>query len=230
MISVKALDAMRQITTELEDLFALLQPVASGFARVAGLGRPVREDLIDLRGAISDVVERPGPIAGAGVIVAPGILVDSPYWMEWWWAVPHRDPEALRVNVEPTAPDFFDYTSADWYAIPERTGTRYVAGPYVDYVCRTEYAITLARPVRAAGAFVGVAALDIAASRFERRVLPVLSSLPNAVTLVNAAGRVIVSTAPTVWPGERVPASAGEPLGEASVFGWQLIGSPDVGE
>lgn len=224
MNSTKALSRLEQITTELEDLFALLRPVANGFARIAALKQPVREDLIDLRGAIADVVESPGPIAGAGVIVAPGILADAPHWMEWWWAVPHRDPEALRVNLEPTAPDFFDYTSAEWYSIPERTGFRHVAGPYVDYVCRTDYAFTLAQPVCAVGTFVGVAALDITASRLERRVLPLLSSLPGPATLVNAAGRVIASTSPSVWPGQRVPASAGEPLGEASVFGWQLVG------
>ncbi|TAM68214.1 MAG: hypothetical protein EPN48_12105 [Microbacteriaceae bacterium] len=226
---MRPVDALTRITVQLESLFALLGPVASGFARVAGLEQPLRADLIDLRGAIADVVQSPGPVLGAGVIVTPGILADARHWMEWWWAVPHRDPEALRVNLEPTAPDFFDYTSAEWYAIPERTGNRHVAGPYVDYVCRTEYAFTLAQPVRVSGSFVGVAALDISASRFERHVLPALSSLPSAATLVNAAGRVIASTSPHVWPGQRVPASAGERHCEGSVFGWQIFGAADPG-
>lgn len=221
----QAAAVLGDITTQLEELFALLGPVAGGFARVAGLEQPAREDLIDFRGAIADVIARPGLVGGAGVIVAPGLLVDAPYWMEWWWAVPQRDPEALRVNLEPSAPDFFDYTTAEWYTTPERTGSRHIAGPYVDYVCRNDYALTLAQPVRAGGRFVGVAALDITASRLEQRALPMLASLADPATLVNAEGRVIASTSQAVWPGQRIPASAGEPLGEPSAFGWHIIGS-----
>lgn len=227
MSATKATAALNQITAELDDLFEMLGPVASGFARVAGLEQPIHEDLIDFRGAISDVISTAGLIGGAGVIVAPGVLQDAQYWMEWWWAVPDHDPEALRVNLEPRAPDFFDYTTADWYVTPEQTGTRHVAGPYVDYVCTNEYAMTLAQPVRAAGRFVGVAALDVRVSGFERRTLPVLRSLPGSATLVNASGRVIVSTTSAVWPGQRVPAAAGKPLGDPSAFGWQIFGQPD---
>jgi hypothetical protein len=220
MSSARADDVLAGITNELDALFAMLGPVASGFARVAGLEQPAHEDLIDFRGAISDVISTPGLIGGAGVIIAPGLLVNAEYWMEWWWAVPDHDPEALRVNLEPSAPDFFDYTTADWYATPERTGTRHVAGPYVDYVCTNEYAMTLAQPVRAAGRFVGVAALDVPVAGFETRVLPALRALGSPATLANAAGRVIASTAAAVWPGQRVP--AGEPSSNPSSFGWRI--------
>lgn len=226
MNSAQAAAVLGQITTKLENLFAVLEPVASGFERMAALEQPAREDLIDLRGAIADVIARPGLVNGAGVIVAPGLLADAPYWMEWWWATP-KEPEALRLNLEPSAPDFFDYTTAEWYAIPKRTGAKHIAGPYVDYACRNDYALTLARPVRAAGRFVGVAALDITASCLEHWIFPMLTSLAGRTTLVNAAGRVIVSTSAAVWPGQRVSTAAGEPLGEPSVFGWQLLGSAD---
>jgi hypothetical protein len=216
--------ALAQISSMLDGLFDMLAPIASGFSRVAGLDQPVHEDLIDFRGAISDVISGRGPIGGAGVIVAPGVLADTRYWMEWWWAVPDHDPEALRVNLEPTAPDFFDYTTADWYVTPERSGSRHIAGPYVDYVCTNEYAITLAQPVRASGRFVGVAALDVTVAGFEGFVLPLLRTVPRAATLANAAGRVIASTSSSVWPGQRMPESAGDRLCEASQFGWQIFG------
>lgn len=224
MISAQADAVLRQITLKLEKLFALLGPVAIGFERMAALKQPGREDLIDLRGAIADVIARPGLVSGTGVIVSPGILTDAPYWMEWWWATPKGDPEALRLNLEPSAPDFFDYTTAEWYLMPEQTGARYIAGPYVDYSCRNDYALTLSQPVRAGGRFVGVAALDINAARLEYWVLPLLASLAGPTTLVNAAGRVIVSTSANVWPGQLASASGGEPLTDPSVFGWHLLG------
>lgn len=214
--------ALASITRQLDELFAKIGPVASGFARVAGLSQPAREDLIDFRGEIADVIVAPGLISGAGVIVAPGVLTNAPFWMEWWWAVPDRDPETLRVNLEPAAPDFFDYTTADWYVTPERTGKRHIAGPYVDYVCSNEYAMTFAQPVRAGGKFVGVAALDVTVAGFEALALPALESLGEPATLVNGAGRVITSTSPDVWPGQRLEEFESS---EASPYGWRILQS-----
>lgn len=224
MNSAHADAVLGQITQELENLFAVLEPIASGFERMAALPEPGREDLIDLRGAIADVISRPDLISGAGVIVSPGVLADAPYWMEWWWATAKGDPEALRLNLEPSAPDFFDYTTAEWYAMPQQTGTRYIAGPYVDYSCRNDYALTLAQPVQANGRFVGVAALDVTATRLEHWLLPQLAPLGGPTTLVNAAGRVIMSTSATAWPGQRASEPAGEPLTDPSIFGWHIVG------
>lgn len=217
-------EAIAQINAGVEKLFVALGPVATGFGRVAGIsGRIVREDLLDVRGAISDVLtEHTGIVAGCGVIPSPNLLADAPYWMEWFWAVPDRDPEALRVNLEPLAPDYFDYTTADWFVTPERTRLRHIAGPYVDYVCTNEYATTLAVPVEARGEFVGIAALDVTVSAWERRILPALRSVGAPVTLTNAAGRVIASTSVLVSPGQRLDLDGTQTLG-ATAFGWQLV-------
>lgn len=216
-------DALARIGAEVGDLFAALGPVVTGFARVAGIGaRAVREDLVDVRGAISDVLSGHRDfVAGCGVVPAHGLLDDAPYWMEWYWSVPDRDPEALRVNLEPLAPDFFDYTTADWFVTPMSTGRRHIAGPYVDYVCTNEYATTLAVPVEARGEFVGIAALDVTISAWERRILPVLGAIGEPVTLTNASGRVIASTSPDRTPGQRLDLAGEAVLGTTS-FGWQL--------
>jgi hypothetical protein len=217
--------ALRQINSAVEKLFASLGPVAAGFGRVAGIsGQVVREDLIDVRGAISDVLAvHAGIVAGCGVIPSPGLLADAPYWMEWFWAVPDREPEALRVNLEPLAPDFFDYTTADWFVTPERTRQPHIAGPYVDYVCTNEYATTLAVPVEARGEFVGIAALDVTVSAWERRILPALRSVGEPVTLTNASGRVIASTSALVSPGQRLDLDGTANAG-STAFGWRLVG------
>ena len=217
---------LARISSEVGKLFAALQPVAEGFGRIAGIsGRIVREDLVDVRGAISDVLGAyPDFVAGCGVIPIQGLLDDSPYWMEWFWSVPDREPEALRVNLEPLAPDFFDYTTADWFVTPERTRKRHIAGPYVDYVCTNEYATTLALPVEVRGEFVGIVALDVTVSGWERRILPVLRAIGAPVTLANASGRVIASTSPGRSPGGRLDAAANARGMGTTSFGWQLIG------
>jgi hypothetical protein len=226
---VTAERALAEIDGEIRKLIDSLGPVAAGFARVAGIsGRIVREDLVDVRGAISDVLTAyPNFVAGCGVIPARDLLDDAPYWMEWFWSVPDRDPEALRVNLEPLAPDFFDYTTADWFVTPESTRTPHIAGPYVDYVCTNEYATTLAVPVLVRGEFVGIVALDVTVSGWERRLLPALRGVGEPATLTNASGRVIASTAPDRSPGQRLDLGSEAALGTSS-FGWQLVSDAPV--
>jgi hypothetical protein len=217
--------AIAEIGSEVEALFEALRPVADGFARVAGLGGVlVREDLLDVRGAISDVfAAHAGFIAGCGVIPIPHLLGDAPYWMEWFFSVQGREPEALRVNLEPNAPDFFDYTAADWFVTPLRERQRHVAGPYVDYVCTNEYATTLALPVDVRGEFVGIAALDVTVTGWESRILPLLRGIAEPMTLTNARGRVIATTSAFLSPGQRVDLSGGVDIAGSTDFGWQLV-------
>lgn len=220
--------ALAHIDGEVAKLFAALKPLAAGFARIAAISGPiVREDLLDVRGAIADVLgSNPGLVGGCGVVPAPNLLADAPYWMEWFWPVPDREPEALRVNLEPLAPDFFDYTTADWFVTPQRTRERHIAGPYVDYVCTNEYATTLALPVEVRGEFVGIVALDVTVTGWEPRILPALRSIGEPVTLTNATGRVIASTSARRSPGRRIESVDADLLGSTAV-GWRLVRDSD---
>jgi hypothetical protein len=221
--------ALAHIDNEVATLFAALRPVAAGFGRIASLSGPiVRDDLLDVRGAISDVLgANSGLVAGCGVVPAHNLLSDAPYWMEWFWSVPDREPEALRVNLEPLAPDFFDYTTADWFVTPQRTRQPHIAGPYVDYVCTNEYATTLALPVDARGDFVGIVALDVTVTGWEPRILPALRSIGAPVTLTNATGRVIASTSSRRSPGQRIEAKNDADLLGATAVGWRLVRDTD---
>jgi hypothetical protein len=166
---------------------------------------PGRDDLASLRPRIFELLAtHRGLVAGAGVITTPDLLRDAPRWLEWWWTTASGTPEALRVNLDPSAPDFYDYTTADWYATPERTRARRVAGPYVDYACTNEYAITLSTPVSSGERVLGMAAADVLVSSLERQVLPVLASIGRPVALASADRRVIASNSPHWAPGLRV--------------------------
>jgi hypothetical protein len=200
-------DVLSQISDEFERIFSALEPLSRAFADLLNSTPAAgREDLAGLRGTIFDVLDsHRGLLAGVGAVVAPDTLVDSRFWLEWWWTRTSGVHEALRVNLDPAAPDFFDYTCADWYLAPMRSSARHVAGPYVDYACTNEYALTVATPVTARGRFVGVAAADVLVSSLERRVMPALRRLTRPVLLLNASGRVVASASPHFAPGMRVP-------------------------
>ncbi|MGH9003627.1 MAG: LLM class flavin-dependent oxidoreductase, partial [Acidimicrobiia bacterium] len=135
---------------------ASLEPIAAGFADLVADEAKRAEGLARLREVTFEVLDtHHGLVAGAGAIAAPGTMPDDHYWLEWWWTRTSGGPEALRVNLDPAAPDFFDYTGADWYQTPMRNSTPHVSGPYVDYACTNEYALTVAVPVSVQGQFAG---------------------------------------------------------------------------
>ena len=234
-------DLLAGVEATIEGIFAALEPLAGNYRQVVADAGPalVREELAALRPRIFELLElHAGLVAGAGLITTPGTLADSHFWLEWWWTRARGAPEALRVNVDPSAPDFFDYPTAEWYAVPEQTRARHVAGPYVDYACTNEYAVTVVVPVHLGDQLIGLAAADVPVARLEAQVLPALMALPRPMALVNAAGRVIASGSSQLFPGMLVGPSGGEtgsplhaPAGRSDgdarpTTGWRLAPVP----
>lgn len=207
------------VSTVLGSLTAVfddLEPLATQFAelfraRQANSTDPVRDDLVALRPTILDLLARHhGWLIGAGVVVAPGLLTDAPRWLEWWWQRGSgAAPEALRVNLDETAADFFDYTSAEWYAVPAQTGRRHAAGPYVDYLCTNEYSVTLSAPVRVGGQLLGMVGGDVLTASIETRLTPLLRRIGPDTVLCNEDGRVIASATARFPPGHRLTVEEG---------------------
>jgi Cache domain len=170
-----------------------------------------RGDFAALRPLVAALLQdHAGLAAGAGVVLAPQMLADTPRCIEWWWADRTGRVVPLDVDTDPESAEFYDYTTTEWYREPERTGTATLAGPYVDFICTHEYTFTLAAPVRSAGRFIGVAAADILATQVERLVLPGLCRLgapagDHAVVLASGHGRVIASTSASLPPGAALP-------------------------
>jgi len=200
-----ALDDLTGALDELDAIFGYLEPLAAQFAAVAADPSLARRALHPLRPVIQDLLEQHrGWLAGAGVICAPGLLRDVRHWMDWWFTGPDGTPNPLRVNLDEQSVEFFDYTEADWYAVPMRTGRAFAAGPYVDYLCTNEYSLTLAVPVRAGDTLVGVAAADILVATVEGHVIAPLRAVSPQAVLCTPAGRVVASATPEHAPGERI--------------------------
>ena len=222
-------ESLERLFKVLENLGGMLTDLFAPHAAATASGSPAasgsvqRDDLAKLRPAISRLLADHRDLAsGAGVLTAPNVLADAPLWLEWWWTTPAGSPEQLRVNLDPTAPDFFDYPTAAWYtaAEGERSGGT-ATGPYVDYFCTGEYTITLSVPVRLGGRFLGVAAADVLVSNLEGQVLPALLEAGRPVALTSPEGRVIAATTADLVPGARVPAS-GATLVPSHLGRWRL--------
>jgi hypothetical protein len=175
------------------------------FARARREGRRMRvADLDEIDAlAIGMLGGVDGIILGAGFVAAPQALVDAPRWLHWWQGR-RGSPTRLVAELDPGRDRFYDYTQLPWYTVPAATGRRHVTGPYVDYVCTDEYALTFTAPVFDNANFLGVVGADVLVNRYESVMLPPLRALPTAAALVNSQGRVIVSSTARLVTGSLV--------------------------
>ena len=186
-------------------LFGRLDDLAALTADQLTVPTPRRADL-HIETWCRTLLTEPGtPAAGAGAVLAPGVLADAPYWLEWWTSDGRGGPDSvakLAAETDPRAVGFRDYTELPWYERPFITGLRHVTGPYVDYLCTDQYTLTFTRPLEVGGRFAGVVGADVLVARFEELLLDVMDVVDETCVLVNGTGRVITSSDPTWVTGD----------------------------
>ena len=141
-------------------------------------------------------------IIGAGYVAEPGFITDARWHLAWWlgdlntFGMGSDAPRIRRLDAieDPDSESFRDYTSLEWWRVPARTGQRHITGPYVDYLCTDEYTLTLTTPVFHRNVMIGVTGADLYVADVERSMLPAMQAVDANVTLVNDAGRVVLST------------------------------------
>lgn len=206
------------VTAVVEEIFAAVREVQADAERVhqevsARSGRLTGADISELGPSIRQRLQQHADtIIGLGLILAPDVLGDEPLRLEWWHHVPDRaEPSPLDVDLNRLSLGFYDYEKAEWFAVPRRSGTRHVVGPYVDVHGTGSYMLTftvpMTVPAAAGGDFIGVAGADVSAAGFESRLHDELADAPPAVIL-NADDRVVFSTCARFLPGSRMTADA----------------------
>jgi hypothetical protein len=134
-------------------------------------------------------------VVGSGLVADPDLIAGAPWHLLWWTADADRRIAPLRVVSDPAEDGFRDYTVLEWWAVPRRTGRRHITGPYVDYLCTDAYTLTFTVPVhRPDASMAAVVGSDVYAARAERLLLPALRAGGRPATVLNTAGRVVVST------------------------------------
>lgn len=140
------------------------------------------------------------PLYGAGYC-ASDLVVHEGNPLAWWQGV---DRLLLGASMFGPGQAAIDLVRLEWYRIPEATGLRHVAGPFVDYLCSNEITITSSMPVELDGRFGGVICADVLVASLEEALLPRISEIADA-TLVNTSGRVVVSSDSDFETGDRYP-------------------------
>ena len=152
-------------------------------------------------------------LVGAGFIAAAGYRPGRPAHFAWWLGPLASNP-LLGTTLAPTRLDLAarvhteylrDFRGLEWYRVPEATGRAHVTGPYVDHLCTFDFIVTLTLPVLVDGRMVGVIGADVSVTRLEQALLPVLLGLDAPAALVNAVGRVLISTEASLAAGDIVP-------------------------
>ncbi|MGH1563933.1 cache domain-containing protein [Mumia sp. DW29H23] len=178
------LDEMR---VRMEALFAA-GPVSAGEVSAA-IAPLVGRTLADQR------------LMGSGFVAARHVLSDKALYLAWWQG---ENRQLLAEAEAPDSGDPLDYTRHEWFRVPARTGLPHVAGPYVDYVCTDEYVLTATAPVVVDGVMVGVVGADTLVETLELMLLPSLREAGDGATVVNGAGRAVVSQSPRIATGSLV--------------------------
>ena len=209
------------IDTAVGPVFDVLREIDDALSAVASPF--TTESLAGVRAvAQHHVAGNTGWIAGTGYVSAIGVLADMPRWLEWWIAGPYG-PQPLRVELDPRVPDFYDYTSAEWFRRPHGSGSTSVTGPYVDVRGTNAYTVTVSMPVaRDDGTFIGVAAADLYLSGLEQRLLPALHEVAEPVVLTNDVGRVIATTDWRYLPGELLDVATAAAIRNCARLPWQV--------
>lgn len=203
---------MADVAAQLDDFVEGTRQVvhriaAATVAALSRTERPRRADLVELAPLVATILgEREETVHGGGFVAAPGLLVDAPWWLEWF-AWDAGVVQRLVSETDPSGAHFFDYTLMPWYAGPRDLPppAQVVTGPYVDYLCTDDYTLTFTEAVRRPdGSFAGVAGVDVRVLSVEQLFLAELRASGRILALVNQLGRVVVSTSARMLSGDLV--------------------------
>ena len=222
-------------TTDVERIAAAITEVIERvFGAVAGI-RPAALQVLEtepdgagtsalLEQRVRALLAAPEQFAvGLGVIVAPRTANGFRRRLHWWQVDPVADRlVALDPDLRSSSLGFYDYTVADWFAVPLRTGRRHVVGPYVDVHGTGRYVLTLTEPIVADGEFLGVVGADVPVPRFESHLLRVLAAVDAPFLVVNDEDRVVLSTSAGPLVGDRLPADGG-PAAPVPGVPWRVV-------
>jgi hypothetical protein len=183
-----------------------------------GSGPMTPDDVTAFQGDIFAQLDAHRVVDSAGYVMCEHALSGVRRHLEWWnrgAAAPSATGpgtyEPLILNVEPGTADCYDYYAKEWFHVATGEQRRCIAGPLIDLACADVCVMTFSDPVVVAGPggaplVLGVAAADVALSRFESMLLPPLRRIAAPAVLVNSQRRVITSNDATWISGEKLPA------------------------
>jgi hypothetical protein len=193
--------ASQSVDSHIDAVFAMVDRVRDEVVHLVNVARlggraPMAADLRPLEPSLrSTLADSSRPrLAGLGYIAGVDILADQARCLEWVRRADGGSLAKLEPDLDPESFGFYDFTAADWFLEPLTNRERSVVGPYVDFAGTDEYVVTLTVPIESEGTVLGVAGADLRPGDIADAVIPALYAIGVDAVLVNADGRVVVST------------------------------------
>lgn len=201
----------------LADIAAELAVVLEQRPNAAGLYADVARGVMPRLGELDDVVH------GLGFMAEPGAVADVDYWVAWWQrAADGAFDRDYSHQLDPTRDDFYDYVSKDFMKRPRESGQPSAMGPFIDHGGVGDDIVTVAVPVHAAGAFVGIVAADLRVASLERALSGWLAQADGVCVLLNDESRVLLSNSVAHVAGDLLPDDGELSLTDLGLFGWVI--------
>lgn len=150
--------------------------------------------------------EDPELVRGAGIAFAPGLLRDQPLWLNWWDSEESRELRFKAHTFNVAALRYYDYARRPWFRQPLELGRFSAYGPYLDEGGIDRVTVTVGLPVPGLAYQGSVIGADLRMGGLESAVFSGRTAVDprGESVLLNAHGRVVVSSLPEYLPGERV--------------------------
>ncbi len=201
----------------LADVAGELSGVFARPPHAAGLYADVARSVMPRLAELDDVVH------GLGFMAEPGALADADYWIAWWQrAADGAFDRDYSHQIDPNRDDFYDYVSKDFMKRPRESGEPSAMGPFIDHGGVGDDIVTVAVPVHARGAFVGIVAADLRVATLERALSGWLAQADGVCVLLNAESRVLLSNSVAHVVGDLLPGGGGLELTPLGIFGWVI--------
>lgn len=211
MTTTEVESVTRELTEWFEATFADIESMASGYSELLERDNSPDDAVVRISGDSRKGIQeralhvlRAHPIVdGAGAIFAREKIGSTKGVIEWW--VRDDDGRMARYSfgVDPAEDRFYDYERLEWFnAFVQRT--RWITGPYIDYLGIEEYIVTLTVPLRVHDVLAGVVGVDIRMSDLETALMPILRRVSGNVALLNAHSSVLVGNSGRYVSGDHV--------------------------
>jgi DNA-binding FadR family transcriptional regulator len=193
------------VSARLDGFFTSIDALADAFFALQERldAAPSAHELGRLDDAIRREIARQPMADGLGMVFTPGYIDGHDRHIEWL----HRAGDKitpLRLNLDTTSVNVYDYLQMDWYTLARDRNARCVYGPFLDFAGADYYVSTVTAPLMRNGAFYGVAGADIRMSDLERELMSIVSTAPMDTVLLNAEGTVLAANTSRWVVGERL--------------------------
>ena len=183
-----------EVSAHVEPIYAPIEALGEKVVKCRrARGRLREENLSPVATMVRATLSRQPLYAGFGYVAETGVVdTDDSHFM-LWWQVRGSGASRLRLNLDPTSPDHYDYQSMPWFKSARDERRRVVHGPYVDYSGSELFTLTVTAPVLDGDDFLGVTGADLNFLELERQLVRVLRRAGTDACVVNDEGRVIAT-------------------------------------